>query len=294
MIQLLIRNFTIFAAIIFTGNYALANNSCKFELAGSAATSRLESILSAPAQDNFAGPSGTYGRTMASAIIEFSPTVGGFDHALQYFVSKRLEVIKNDLASATTAAEQKLFEEQLSYMDPNSDSPLNKRLAGVGQHRIETSVRENSGRYKEFYKMIKQTGIGFPNGKMAWQRWSPTAPSEGPDLQSAPLEIVHDGIYWVKHARNEDVPAIIDHLRLLWDGVIESKNEQRTNELIAKFEWWFIVGNPTARGAASLGNILSLSLQIKKDLRLRKEFIHLDWYALSRSVDEYVQWRKEI
>jgi hypothetical protein len=72
---------------------------------------------------------------------------------------------------------------------------------------------------------------------------------------------------------------------------LKSSDITTTQRLIAEFEWWFFVANPTARGAASLGDLLSLSLQISKGLKLRNEFLHMDWFALSRSLDDYVSWR---
>jgi len=95
----------------------------------------------------------------------------------------------------------------------------------------------------------------------------------------------------VSHAQNRDVTAIVDHLNSLWNQVLLSQDQSVSRKLIAEFEWWFIVGNPTARGAASLGDILSLSLQLHKGLPIRQEFQHLDWYVLTRNLEDYVNWR---
>lgn len=282
--------------ILMLFEVSLAETSCQTIFRDKFTVEFLESIISVPPGSQFYGPSGEYGRVMSKALLNLDPQIGGFDFALRYLVEKRIEVIKSDLENAKTTEDIEFFKGQLKYMSSAPTSTMNKRMQGNGwpTDRIQTPVRaenENFQRYKDFYQILKATGIGFRSGSMEFERWSPPMPPNSPQLHAPPLEIVFDGIYWVKHAQNQDIPAILNHLSKLWDMTLKSRDIPTTQRLIAEFEWWFFAGNPTARGAASLGDLLSLSLQINKGLKLRNDFLHMDWFALTCSLDDYVSWR---
>jgi hypothetical protein len=286
--------FLIITIVSSAGQSTFANSLCEqiFSPSLNYSSSDLERVIAAPDSNEFSGPSRQYGKIMTEALLNVDPQVNGFNQALKFLVAKRIEVLKLDLAKASSPEDKGYFETQLHYMSDAPDSLMNLRMNGGGDfpnERIQTPVWPRKGRYTEFYKLIKESGV-FKNEGI-YQEWSPPNSPNGPRLAAPALKIIDSGIYMVSHAQNRDVTAIVDHLNSLWNQVLLSQDQSVSRKLIAEFEWWFIVGNPTARGAASLGDILSLSLQLHKGLPIRQEFQHLDWYVLTRNLEDYVNWR---
>ncbi len=95
---------------------------------------------------------------------------------------------------------------------------------------------------------------------------------------------------WIVHGQPAAKQAVLNHLYNLGDKVLKTQNYEERVKLIAQYEWWFFNSNPTIRGGASIGDIMSLSMQIKIGMPIRKVYYHKDFEALSMTLEDYTKF----
>jgi hypothetical protein len=100
------------------------------------------------------------------------------------------------------------------------------------------------------------------------------------------------GTYFrIYHASNKILPAIMDHLAVLWGSIIHAENDESRYKALAEFEWWIFQANPMDRGGAAIGDAMSFIAQIETGIPLRQSYDRPDFDALSSTLGEYVQRR---
>ena len=97
--------------------------------------------------------------------------------------------------------------------------------------------------------------------------------------------------YAVFSTFSTDVPAVARRLETLWNEVFQTSDLGLKRRKIAEFEWLFFVSNPTHRAGASLGDVLSTALQLSNGMTVRQKFRSLDFHALARNPEDYIEWR---
>jgi hypothetical protein len=174
---------------------------------------------------------------------------------------------------------------------------LKDRLEGTGQGERLTDLRPTT-LYGTHFKAILDNIFSNPKYKDRIARNGTTA------LYEETFPIKHGETSWtyriwklsdtyivIGHAVNVEVPGIMQHLASLWNGALQAGTNREKLRYVAEFEWWFIAADIPGRGAASIGDALSLVLQARAGLALRKQFQQIDIEVLSRSLPDYVEWR---
>jgi hypothetical protein len=126
-----------------------------------------------------------------------------------------------------------------------------------------------------------------------WINYETLNGSPNPILVSGSVAVnsLGEKIFGIYNTFSRDVPSIVRHLKDLWNKILLTEDKLEALSLIAEFEWFFFHSNPIGRAAASIGDVMSLSLQIEKGIPLRSQFVHLDFEALTRDRLSYIQWR---
>ncbi len=153
----------------------------------------------------------------------------------------------------------------------------------------------NSGKYFELYGKIRRRleSGGFvkesiPNGVRYWRREQ--IGSMGRYYRQT-FDVTVKGIK-IYSAEYRDIPFMTRHLIGLWDRMMdETVGMDRRLPVLAACEWWFFQANPFGRGAASMGDAMSLIAQMKMGLSIRDKYEHLDFRALFMTLPEYVEYR---
>lgn len=222
-----------------------------------------------------------FGNALASVVLKLSEEPGTFREALDELIDKRLElavqgndyeVIKTLMLFPTTRA---------------------KGVSSLGMHgRSITGIAENTG-YKELYRRLLSTC--FDSGQIIFEKRYQFS-EERQWVQK--MEFVKDEKQiFIYHAANEEVPDILTYLQHIWEAVLnsasqtEALNQKEAIKWIARFEWWFIAPNITGNAGASLGNCLSLVLQLYLNLPIKTGFQHIDWDILTMALEDYIAFR---
>jgi hypothetical protein len=223
---------------------------------------------------------------MAKAIARAAKEKQSFRLCVDEFLSLRRQLIELDIRAAflkskhVNTGKLRFVFEQASYLDKHKT----KRMAGR-DHTVFYSPVKRQGPTRPFFLNIER--LNFQ------KRWS--CKPKRPVTTSAPLSIQkkNKNSFVVYHSRSRDVPKILRYLEKLWDNILCEPDQKKVVALLSEFEWWFFAANPAGRCGASLGDALSIVLQIRKKLPLRNRFEHLDWEALSRPLEDYIEWRSQ-
>lgn len=239
--------------------------------------SRLCHIISVKQSHALHGASGAYARTMAKAILALHPQQGSFRSCLNQLVHVRAEIIRLDARSSSR--QRRWYLNQLNWLRNESL----KRLKGRSSVAIFTLAKPE-GVYSPLYRRLRgsKSLIAKP------------ALLKGLELSRSPLYSKRSrGGVLLLHSPSRDIPTLMEHLDGLWNQTLGPSNRKVKLQTIAQFEWVFFTANPLGRCAASIGDALSLALQIKCGLPLRNTFMHMDWEALSRTLNSYILWRSK-
>jgi hypothetical protein len=241
----------------------------------------LEKIISCSRRGRFHGASGTFAKVMARAIVSWRPRKNGFKEALDFFSSKRREVLLNDAKINFLKGK---YWPDYSQQLVNYDRYRDMRILGKKRVSIITEVTKGGAYHKLFCKLDRL---------LIQKKWVPDKTIFGPKMRRPAYTVKRLGPKKIRilHSSYLDIPLIFLHLNRLWNQTLKTSSKKKALFYIASFEWWFFVSIPVGRFGASLGFCLSITLQIKKNTLLDKKHRHLDWMALHKSHDDYIAWR---
>lgn len=250
---------------------------------------RLVRIIGIPASESasfaHANLSEVYARSMAKAIVDAEADPGGFFRVLQLLVDCRMHVALlmqddpvvhalADFGFNRAAGRMPRRESFTSIQKGQSLESLRKKIESniFSCPEKRGFIRTNQDGDREYREEFEAVGAGFA--------WAYRIARKG-----------HSDTINIYHASNRDVPDILAYLDSLWDVVLGAQAWSGRSRALAEFEWWFIAANVTARSGAGIGDSLSLVLQRRVGIPIRREFQHVDWEVLSRPLHEYVAWR---
>ncbi|NTV29596.1 MAG: hypothetical protein HGA80_05905, partial [Candidatus Omnitrophica bacterium] len=242
----------------------------------------------AKAEDSPFAANDLFGEYMAAAIAAgYRDTEAGHLEALYAVFQARM--------SAALDRKDSFDEHSLAKSMRQS---LDSRLIGSGWSVPETTVRAGAGLYPGLYEMISQgllrggftLSVELAEGRTHIRMQE--IGSTGMMYEQNFTQHEFDDSLILYNATSGEVQAIMKYLDNLW-SVVNDLNGLLDDRIaaLAEYEWWFFQANPFFRGAASIGDAMSLIAQLKMGLRLRDKFEHVDWPALSMTLPEYLEFR---
>jgi len=294
-----------------------ANNKCSDVFGGEStrnAEERLAAILGTTNEHFY--PKNDYNQLFAKAITEFEPTPENFREALDYFLKVRIKIARGNRNDRDLLAALKSESAQKHFLGKSRD------MTNVTSIYAESLYGDLSIRYKELYGLLesrrREGRFNTPDhneliirrNKQAKDYETKPSPENSWWLHYEDIDgsgtkrlisgiimktdnVSADGIalYGIYNSFSRDVPKIVKHLERLWKRALIANSQREKVAAIAEFEWFFFQSNPLTRAAASIGDVMSLNLQYHLGLPMRTEFKHLDFYALTMTKDEYIEWR---
>lgn len=105
-------------------------------------------------------------------------------------------------------------------------------------------------------------------------------------------QVLHGGNFPSDLLQKKNMEVIHEYLGQLWRDIVETSSKKEAAEKIAEFEFIFMMANYPGRGGASIGDALSLTMQLNKGLKIRDGFESVDHNVIaSSSLEEYIARR---
>ncbi len=143
---------------------------------------------------------------------------------------------------------------------------LKYRLMGLAKEErsgFPSTITGASGRYGQLYDMLNKrlAQEGFDKEVLSDRvRYSfRQVIGNSENIYRQVIDVEADGRIRVYNAEHADVPVIMRHLTECWDIVMDGALAVGDRvAALAEYEWWFFQANPFGRGAASMGDAMSL------------------------------------
>lgn len=272
---------------------------------------KLRKVLSTSNQEF--NPKASYARLFADAILDFVPTEDNFIEAVHFFKNIRISIAEKNINDADLLNVLNGETSRLHFLGLNQNS-----ANATSIYPDHGSYAELSRRYTDLYQLLessfKQEPFAYPSINELTNRLQQQLKSKVNDNDPRRTWRLHyeelddtgkmyliggvvrvesygETLYAVYNSFSKDIPKIIRRMEALWKKAINSNDKREQLQLVAEIERFFFWSNPWSRAAASIGDAISLALQVKLGLSLRDEFVHLDFYALSMSKNDYIKWR---
>jgi hypothetical protein len=256
-------------------------------------------------------PQAFYVERFAKLLQTAKPAVGNFPQLAEDFLKVRIAVARknkhdNDLLTFLTSEEGKDFAAGRSGDSANATSIYPPGISALSRY---DGLYENLLAKDVNGEFTTSDDNEYTRRMARFAKWKHKVHSDyswiinyefiGPKKKAvfiSGLKVVHgtwDGkpLFAVFNSFSKDLPVIKARLAALWDQSLSSNDPSQQRAAIAEFEWLFFNSNPLGRAAASIGDLMSLSLQIATHQKLRDHFVHLDFSALTMSKADYVAWR---
>jgi len=299
--------------MLFTVNSSFAQMKCSHLFEHRQSETQFEDIIGA--KSNHFDPKPYYVEAFSQALRTLKPKIGNFSEMNLKLRDIRIQIAKKN----SKDKDLYVFMKSTSSKD-HFEGKLHDK-SNVTDLYAEYEYQSATSRYKDLYMKVlniydrggftdppvneyslrlkKQAGHRAVESDTHWLLNYETLHGEKkPMLVSAIVAKTNFAVdkktplFGVFNSFSRDIPRIKKHMEYLWDKTLSSKTERAEKaKAIAEFEWFYFQSNPWGRAAASIGDILSLSLQNETGLTIRKEFVHLDFDALTLGKDEYVDWR---
>jgi len=216
-----------------------------------------------------------FGDHLASYVLSVDARTSSFRQCFEHIISARLElaVLGNDYNTIKTLL---LFE--------NSRS-LGKTPQSLRGQSLTTI--EKKGSYCQLFRLLYSAYFTDADSS---HEYCLTLSEDGFWIRKIEYFAQTESIK-VHHASDHEIPALLEYLGYLWDSVLSSPTTTLAAKDLARFEWLFFCSNITGLAAASIGNCLSLILQIALDISFSEGFENSDWYALAMPLENYLEWR---
>jgi hypothetical protein len=162
----------------------------------------------------------------------------------------------------------------------------NKLIPFFAKHKL---------RADEFFKGIDSQGLKYEEVYIPIEddfKFYDGFPEELKDYQQRIRFYPKLGQFKIYHGDSKYVPYVERHLETLWNKAVNKFTPiDERYKALAEFEWWSFQIIPMGRSGAAIGDAMSLIAQISANMPLRNEFRSLDFFALSQTSGEFINFR---
>ncbi len=244
--------------------------------------------------ENIIGTGPIYTKGMAGVVLrgaaknqQSSSPITAEDHLATYeeVLAERINIA--DEQRATNESEENVFEALTNR----------ERLNGEGYRFYVTVVNHyGEGTYFDvLHEKIDQrlfSGMSSDEKRAGFSKTYDFIGKDG-ETKTYDQKITElEGVFTIIHPSAELIPDIMAHLGNLW-VLIHNKEEdiEKRKKALAEYEWWFFQANPMGRSGAAIGDAMSIIAQIDIGIKLRDRYVHQDFDALSRTLQDYIEER---